>query len=92
MVHHESKEHLTVKTTSASESDWSEFFPNMIEAIREKTVPGVTKNLECSFSTTNEFSQVMSTAIIMNSFKKYFNYTRMGGICGIANIHMAGTL
>jgi hypothetical protein len=28
----------------------------------------------------------------MNSFKKYFDYTRMGGGCGIQNIHMGGTL
>ena len=26
----------------------------------------------------------------MNTFKKYFKYTRLGGGCGIANIHMGG--
>lgn len=28
----------------------------------------------------------------MNSFKKYFDYERMGGGCGINNVHMAGNL
>jgi hypothetical protein len=27
----------------------------------------------------------------MNSYKKYFDYTRMICICGIQNIHMGGT-
>ena len=34
----------------------------------------------------------MSTSIIMNTFKKYFNYERWGGGCGIVNAHMKGTL
>lgn len=64
----------------------------MIIAIRENTNPGVTEKLECDFSSTNEFSKVMSTSIIMNGFKKYFDYTRMGGGCGIVNFHMGGKL
>jgi len=52
----------------------------------------VTEKLECDFSSTSRFERLFSTAIIMNSFKKYFDYERMGGGCGIQNIHMGGTL
>ena len=34
----------------------------------------------------------MSTALIMNSYQKYFDYTNRVCICGIQNIHMGGTL
>jgi hypothetical protein len=64
----------------------------MIETIRKNTVEDVTSNLECKFSTTDEFATVMSTAIIMNTFKKYFKYERWGAGCGIVNIHMGGNL
>jgi hypothetical protein len=64
----------------------------MIKAIREITVKGSTENLECNFTTTDEFSSFFSTIMIMNTYKKYISYTREGGICGIQNIHMGGQL
>lgn len=46
----------------------------------------------CDFSTTTPTHKVISTSLIMNSFKKYFTYTRgIGGIiCGIGSVYMAG--
>ena len=52
----------------------------------------MTENLECNFSSTDLFSLTMSTAVIMNSFKKYFNYIILRGGCGIVNVHMGGSL
>ena len=52
----------------------------------------MTEKLECDFSSTSRFEKLFSTAIIMNSFKKYFDYERQGGGCGIQNIHMGGIL
>ena len=46
--------------------------------------------LACNFSTTDKIHQVVSTAIIMSSFKKFFNYTRGVGCCGINNAYFAG--
>jgi hypothetical protein len=91
-IHHKDKMNLEIRTSHANDEDWEEFFDKVITTIREKTVEGVTEHLECNFSTTDKFSLVMSTAIIMNTFKKYFTYTRMGDACGIVNIHMGGTL
>lgn len=81
-----------MKGYSVDETDWSEFFPNVIEAIRKNTVEDVTSKLECDFSSTDEFSTVMSTAIIMNTFKEFFKFKYIGEACGIVNIHMGGTL
>ena len=83
---------MEVRTRSTKLDEWDEFFEKVIKLIRKNTVEGVTKALECDFSSTDHFSTVMSTAIIMNGFKSFFNYIRMGGGCGIANIHMGGTL
>jgi hypothetical protein len=91
-VHHEGKMNLVVHTLVEDESDWDDFFEGIIRAIRDKTVKGVTENLECDFTSTDQFSTVLSTAIVMNTLKNYFNYLILRGGCGIVNIHMGGTL
>ncbi len=91
-VSHEGKKKLTVVTRSLDEGDWSQFFEGIIEAIRKNTNQGVTQNLECNFSSSGLFEKTFSTAIIMNSFKKYFDYERGMGGCGIQNAHLGGTL
>jgi hypothetical protein len=84
---------LVIRTDrEKSEYEWNEFFEKVIVEIRKNTVKGVTENFECSFSTTDRFFTIFSTATIMNSFKKYFDYTRMICACGIQNIHMGGSL
>jgi hypothetical protein len=91
-VQHEGKKELTVVTDNTDETDWSEFMDKVIVEIKKNTVEDVTSKLECDFSSTNKFSKFMSTAIIMNSFKTYFDYTNVMAGCGILKIHMAGRL
>ncbi len=64
----------------------------IIEQIKKNTVKGVVEELECNFTSTGLFERVFSTALVMNTCKKYFDYTREGAGCGVVNIHMAGTL
>ena len=64
----------------------------MIALIKKKSVKRVTENLECDFTSTNSFSRFLSTAMVMNAYQKYFDYTRMICICGIQNMHMSGEL
>lgn len=45
----------------------------------------------CDFSTTTKTYKMISSAIVMNSLKKYFQYHRMMVGCGINNVYMAGT-
>lgn len=50
----------------------------------------MAEEFECDFSTTTPLYKTMSTAMIMNSFKEFFDYGRMMIACGINNIYMAG--
>ncbi len=50
------------------------------------------KAFACDFTTTTKTYQVISTALIMNSMKKFFKYEMdIGLACGINNVYMAGT-
>lgn len=73
------------------ERDWSNFFTQIIEQVKDNTVPGVVNELSSDFTTTTKTHKLITTAIIMNSFKKYFSYGRMILGCGISNVYFQGT-
>ena len=51
----------------------------------------MVNNFICDFSTTTNAHKVISVSVIMNTFKKYFQYHRFKpGFCGIGNVYMAG--
>jgi hypothetical protein len=89
-VTHEGMKELTV-LTDKNLKDWVPFMNKMIEEIKKNTVENVVESLECNFTTTGLFERIFSTALVMNTCKKYFKYTRLGAGCGIVNVHMAGT-
>jgi len=64
----------------------------MIEAVKKNTTEGVTAKFECDFSTTGRVQRILSTAIVMNTYKQYFAYGRCIPLCGIQNVHFGGTL
>lgn len=59
--------------------------------IKENTLKGVVEAFECDFTTTTKIYKIISTSLIMNSFKNFFDYTRFMAGCGINNVYMAGT-
>lgn len=73
------------------EKDWGFFFKEIIKEIRKNTLNGVVDELKCDFSTTTQVHELVSTSIIMASFKKYFSYERQISRCGINNVYFAGT-
>lgn len=73
------------------ERDWTEFFSQISEQIKANTVSGIMEELVCDFSTSSKTHKLITTAIIMNSFKKYFKYGRMILGCGIGNVYFQGT-
>jgi len=92
-VTHEEKQHLQVTTgNELSGSQWDEFFQLIIKKIEANTKGEIVKNLQCNFSTTTLVEQCLSTAVIMDSFKKYFSYGRCIPCCGIRNVHFMGNL
>lgn len=97
-VKHSGKMALTVienenysENTIALEKKWDYFFDAICLQIKENTIEGVVEDLICNFSTTKPVHERISTAIIMNSFKKYFDYGRMICGCGIGNVYFEGT-
>jgi len=92
-VTHEGKKYLQVTSKEELlESQWDEFFQLMIKEIANNTKGEIVSNLQCNFSTTTLIEQCLSTAVIMDSFKKYFSYGRMIPCCGIRNVHFMGNL
>ncbi len=91
-VSHDGKKNLEVLTKEQSEFEWDEFFESMIKQIEKNTKKDVVDNMVCQFSTTGPIEKILSTAVIMDSFQKYFDYGRMIDGCGITNVHFLGTL
>jgi hypothetical protein len=92
-VSHEGKKELTVTTWNDSEeSQWEEFFTLMIKAIESNTNEDVVNNLQADFTTTSIVEKMLSTAVIMDSFKNYFDYGRCIPCCGIRYVLFMGTL
>jgi hypothetical protein len=48
--------------------------------------------LTSNFSTTGFVEGLLSSACIMHTFKKYFDYTQCVMGCGIRNVHFMGTV
>lgn len=97
-VKHEGQKQLTIYEYASSveeslkmEKEWDFFFKEIIKKIEENTLPGTVDALSCNFTTTDEVYKLISTSIIMSSFKKYFTYGRCICMCGLNNIYFAGT-
>jgi hypothetical protein len=76
-VNHEGKKKLKVTIDSndiRSEYFWDNFFAEMMKEIEKNTVPKVTEKLTPSFTTTGKIEKIFASAVIMNTFKKYFSY------------------
>lgn len=92
-VSHAGKKKLNVVTwNERDESQWGEFLEKIKVAIRSNTKEGITDLLQCNFSSTGPVEHIISTVVIMDSFKKYFDYGRCIPMCGITDVNFLGTL
>jgi hypothetical protein len=76
------------------EKDWTKFFNQITEQINAHTLSGITDELACNFTTTTKTHKLITTGIIMNSFKIYFKYSCYDQInlgYGISNVYFQGT-
>lgn len=80
----------TIEQANDMEKNWDYFFTEIINVIGKNTHNNVIDELVCDFSTSGKVQKLISTAIIMNSFKKYFKYGRMILSCGISNVYFDG--
>ena len=93
-VDHEGQKELVIVTVGTNEKDyyeWNSFFGSIIDKIKEEVKGNVVETLEADFTTTGLLEKTISTVCIMDSFKEYFQYTRLMSKCGIENIHFTGT-
>lgn len=92
VVGHEGQKNLTVTTWNEGlESNWEEFLALMKTEIAKNTNDGIVDVLQANFSTTGLVEKMISTATVMDSFKKYFSYGRCIPLCGIRNACFLGT-
>lgn len=92
LVKHQGKLKLTVTDNHfEGQAHWTPFFEQMANAIRENTVGDVARTLSAEFSTTDEVASVLSSAVIMDVFKHYFEYGRGVPMCGFRRVLFAGT-
>jgi hypothetical protein len=64
----------------------------MLGAIRSNTKAEIADLLQANFSTTTHVEKLLSTAVVMDTFKSYFDYGRCIPLCGIRNLMFMGTL
>jgi hypothetical protein len=92
LVEHEGQKKLTVTTwNETSETEWEEFLSLMKVEIAKNTKDGIVDTLQSNFSTSGLVERMVSTASIMDSFKKYFSYGRCIPCCGIRNACFLGS-
>lgn len=91
-VDHSGKKKLSVTTKSdLTEDKWDEFFDLMIGKIIENTKGEIVNTLQCDFTTTTPVEKIISTAVVMDTFKKYFDYVRCIPCCGVRNVLFMGS-
>lgn len=81
----------SIEESLAMEKEWDYFYEQIHEQVKNNTHEGIVDSLKCDFSTTGVVEKIISTSVIMNSFKKYFTYERCIMDCGIDNIYFQGT-
>jgi hypothetical protein len=89
--HEEKKALVVVSERDLTEDAWDEFFDLMIKKIIENTKGEIVDTLQCNFTTTTPVEKIISTAVVMDTFKKYFEYDRCYPSCGIRNVLFMGS-
>ncbi len=64
----------------------------MKEEIGKNVKNDIVEVLTSTYSTTGQIESLLSSACIMHTFKKYFDYEHCFVGCGIRNVHFLGTL
>ncbi len=72
-------------------NQWNDAVQNWALLIRDRVGADLYRLLECNFSTTTQITKTVSQIVMMDAFKKYFNYM-MVMICGIPVITLEGTV
>lgn len=72
-------------------ASWNDFVGQILPLIKQSTNSGVLNDVMPTFSTTTDFEKFVSSVIVMDTFKAYFEYS-FEISCGITKVHFLGTL
>jgi len=95
-VAHEGKKQLTIE--DANGADWSYFFDQIIKLIKKNVISAnmhgttIVDVLQNDFSTTTPMFTCLSTALVMDTLKSYFEYGRMMTLCGLPAVEFEGKI
>ena len=70
---------------------WDVILQGFEQAISQNTKQGISEVLVADFSTTGAIERVVSQIVLMDTFKKYFEY-KMCPLCGFTKVNFMGTL
>lgn len=100
LVHHEGKKVIEVVIPAPVGSignqgyknlPWTSFCDAVLNEMQSQMKNGAPEKLLADFSTTTSYERLVSSVVVMDSFKAYFEYV-MRMSCGITKVHMGGTL
>lgn len=91
LVAHDGRRKLVVECEAVSDvADWRQAISGFAAGIADAIGPGLAHALECDFTTTGELERTVSRAVMMNTFRAYFDYEPLC-ICGIPTVTLTGT-
>jgi len=90
LVDHTGKMDLVVQFKTKKD-DWPKLIEGFASQIDQHTKGDIVKTITANFTTTGPVERVASQITLMESVKKYFNYTVMRLSCGIPSITLKGT-
>jgi hypothetical protein len=91
-VKHQGKQELKVAVDCPIQREqWPDIMQQWALQIRDHVGAEMYGVLECSFTTTTPITKTASPIVMMDTFRKYFDYS-MYGVCGIPSIIFLGSV
>lgn len=87
-VNHKGKEKISISVGTII--DWNKVISHFTDKIALKTNNNIADKFQADFTTTNEYSKIVSQIVLMESMKSYFEYS-LFTMCGIPEIRLSGT-
>jgi hypothetical protein len=94
LVTHKGKKELIVKNNNLLKhpEEWKNVISSFTVDIKKNIKNDLVEILSPNFSTTTSISKIACEITILDTFKSFFEYTVLTGICGIPQITLNGTL
>lgn len=93
-VNHKEKETIEIRrddfVLNSDKNAWNEVIDEFKFEISKRTNNNVADLFQANFTSTNEYSKIVSQIVLMDSMKSYFDF-KISTLCGIPEIRLIGT-